>query len=113
MMLYLFVNSLFHPRMPGTPKQIFDHPTPVQPPSQVIDRANLSESGIFSAFTSYVSSFASDEPPEPSDSEIESSLCTIDCIGACPLDEILNNITCVYQRGGGSNNRARLMYTIY
>ncbi|KAI9815369.1 MAG: GDP/GTP exchange factor for ARF [Thelocarpon impressellum] len=62
-------------------------------PSQVIDRGHrANENGIFSAFTSYLSSYAADDPPEPSEEELESSLCTIDCINACFVDEIAANI---------------------
>jgi len=33
-----------------------------------------------------------DEPPEPNDQEIEATLCTVDCISACRLDEVVANI---------------------
>jgi brefeldin A-resistance guanine nucleotide exchange factor 1 len=33
-----------------------------------------------------------DEPPEPNDQEIEATLCAVDCIGACRLDEVIANI---------------------
>lgn len=66
---------------------------PLQPPSQVIDREQrAAESGFFSAFTSYISSYAADDPPEPSEEELESTLCTVDCIKSCQLDEVFANV---------------------
>lgn len=66
---------------------------PLQPPVQVIDRAQRSnESGLLSSFTSYLSSYAADDPPEPSEEELESTLCTIDCLSVCPMDVISENI---------------------
>jgi brefeldin A-resistance guanine nucleotide exchange factor 1 len=49
--------------------------------------------GLFSAFTSYVSSVMNDEPPEPNDQEIESTLMTVDCITDCRFEEILGNVS--------------------
>ncbi len=93
MMLNLFVNSLLPASAYQAPEKLNLPSIPLQDPALLIDRAERpSESGLFSAFTHYVSSFASDEPPEPSDSEIESTLCTIDCVNACPLDDIFANI---------------------
>lgn len=70
---------------------------PIQSPSQVINRAERSEgSGLFSTFTSYLSSYAADDPPEPSDEEINDTLCTIDCLHACPLESIFTNLMYVY-----------------
>ena len=34
-----------------------------------------------------------DEPPEPNGQEIESTLCTVDCINACRFEEILGNVS--------------------
>lgn len=49
--------------------------------------------GLFSAFTSYVSSVMNDEPPEPNQDEIDQTLCTVDCITACHFEEILGNVS--------------------
>ncbi|EGX95734.1 cytohesin-2 [Cordyceps militaris CM01] len=66
---------------------------PLQLPSQVIERgARSSDTGFFSAFTSYISSYAADDPPEPSDEELESTLCTVDCINSCKLENVFNTI---------------------
>lgn len=68
-------------------------PIPLQSPAQVIDRnKQAADGGLFSAFTSYVSSFANDEPPEPSDQEIEYTLCTVDCVNACSFQTLFQNI---------------------
>jgi brefeldin A-resistance guanine nucleotide exchange factor 1 len=68
-------------------------PIPLQNPSQVIDRgAKSNDIGLFSAFTSYISSYAADDPPEPSDEELESTLCTVDCVNACFMGDIFANI---------------------
>lgn len=67
---------------------------PLQNPSQVIDRVSKpSETGFFSAFTSYISSYAADDPPEPSQEELESALCTADCINQCRMDGIFVRIS--------------------
>ncbi|KAI9759743.1 MAG: hypothetical protein M4579_002128 [Chaenotheca gracillima] len=91
--LNLFVNSLISPGFAPMDKDLDIPPIPIQSPSQVIDRGQRSsDSGIFSAFTSYLSSYAADDPPEPSDEELESTLCTVDCISACHLEDIFFNI---------------------
>lgn len=69
-------------------------PIRLQPPVQVIDRGERqSEVGLFSAFSSYVSSFTNDEPPEPSEQEIENTLAAVDCISQCSFDEIVGRLT--------------------
>src|SRR5205823_6112673 len=89
----LFVNSLVSLTPPGTTGQLGLPPIPLQMPSQVIDREErTSDSGIFSAFTSYISSYAADDPPDPSPEEIENTLTTVDCIKACRSDHVLSNI---------------------
>jgi brefeldin A-resistance guanine nucleotide exchange factor 1 len=95
--LNLFVNSLT-PSFSTLDALKLPIPTiPLQTPSQVIDRASKSaETGFFSAFTSYISSYAADDPPEPSDEELESTLCTIDCVKSCNLDNVFTNISYVY-----------------
>ena len=40
-----------------------------------------------------MSSFANDEPPEPSDQEIEYTLCTVDTVKECHFETILANIS--------------------
>ena len=92
-MLNLFINSLIPPAF-GIASQTVDlHPIPLQSPANVIERGDQrTESGFFSSLSSYVSSFANDEPPEPSDQEIEYTLCTVDTINECALEDIVTNI---------------------
>jgi golgi-specific brefeldin A-resistance guanine nucleotide exchange factor 1 len=93
-MVNLFVNSLIPPYFLSFQKTLALPSIPLQTPAQVIDRAErTSDTGIFSAFTSYVSSFANDEPPEPSDQEIEYTLCTVDTVKDCHFEDILANIS--------------------
>ncbi|KAL7785255.1 hypothetical protein V8C37DRAFT_394436 [Trichoderma ceciliae] len=92
--IHLFLNSLAPP-LSSTDLPTLPIPAiPLQTPSQVIDRATRSNDiGFFSAFTSYISSYAADDPPEPSDEELESTLCAVDCINSCNIDKVLNNIS--------------------
>ncbi|KAI9800297.1 MAG: GDP/GTP exchange factor for ARF [Piccolia ochrophora] len=91
--LNLFTNSLIPPFFSEIQKDLDIPAIPLQSPSQVIDRGpRANDSGIFSAFTSYLSSYAADDPPEPSDEELESTLCTVDCINACFMGDIFANI---------------------
>lgn len=93
-MVNLFVNSLIPPYFLSFQKTLALPPIPLQSPAQVIDRAERpADTGIFSALTSYVSSFANDEPPEPSDQEIEYTLCTVDTVKECHFEDILANIS--------------------
>ncbi|KIH92242.1 hypothetical protein SPBR_02176 [Sporothrix brasiliensis 5110] len=92
--LNLFENSLI-PVFSLSDSGVNDLPTiPLQSPGQVIDRGTKqNESGFFSAFTSYISSYAADDPPEPSDEELESTLSAIDCVSSCHVDQVFANIS--------------------
>ncbi|KAI1369319.1 Sec7-domain-containing protein [Xylaria arbuscula] len=91
--LKLFVNSLIPPFNNKTYTNLKLPKIPVHTPSQVIDRAaKATDTGIFSALSSYISSYAADDPPEPSAEEVESSLSTADCVKACHLEDIFANI---------------------
>ncbi|KAH4696790.1 hypothetical protein HBH67_186910 [Parastagonospora nodorum] len=93
-MVNLFVNSLIPPYFLSFQKTLALPPIPLQNPAQIIDRQERpADTGIFSALTSYVSSFANDEPPEPSDQEIEYTLCTVDTVKECHFEDILANIS--------------------
>ncbi|KAK4640514.1 GDP/GTP exchange factor for ARF [Podospora bellae-mahoneyi] len=92
--LNLFVNSLIPPFFSTEADKLSLPPIPLQPPSQVIDRgAKQNETGFFSAFTSYISSYAADDPPEPSDEELESTLCTVDCVNQCHMGDVFANVS--------------------
>ncbi|KAJ5587336.1 uncharacterized protein N7459_003101 [Penicillium hispanicum] len=89
----LFINSLIPPFDSELTAELNVSPIPLQPPSQVVDRdGRNNETGLLSAFTSYLSSYAADDPPEPSDEELDNTLCTVDCVTACSIPEILTNI---------------------
>ncbi|KAI0897087.1 hypothetical protein F4806DRAFT_464120 [Annulohypoxylon nitens] len=90
--LKLFVNSLIPSFFNGDEALNFPK-IPLHTPSQVIDRAaKTTDTGLFSALSSYISSYAADDPPEPSSEEVESSLSTADCIKACDLESVFQNI---------------------
>ncbi|PFH55825.1 hypothetical protein XA68_17561 [Ophiocordyceps unilateralis] len=89
----LFVNSLIPSLASTCHPSLFTPSVPLQTPSHIIDRATRSaESGFFSAFTSYISSYAADDPPEPSEEELDSTLCAVDCIKSCRMNKIFRNI---------------------
>ena len=89
----LFINSLISFSGPEMSAKLGLPPIPLQIPSLATDREErTSDSGIFSAFTSYISSYAADDPPDPSPEELENTLCTVDCITACRTDQVLSNI---------------------
>lgn len=91
----LFINSLI-PSFDDNITALLDiPPIPLQPPSQIIERDARGESGLLSAFTSYLSSYAADDPPEPSDEELDNTLCTVDCVEACGVGGVLQNMTYV------------------
>ncbi|KAH7068903.1 hypothetical protein BKA63DRAFT_477540 [Paraphoma chrysanthemicola] len=93
-MVNLFVNSLIPPYFLSFQKTLALPAIPLQNPAQIIDRAERpADTGIFASLTSYVSSFANDEPPEPSDQEIEYTLCTVDTVKECHFEDILANIS--------------------
>ncbi|KAI0391810.1 Sec7-domain-containing protein [Xylariaceae sp. FL0594] len=93
--LKLFVNSLIPSFYSSKSHSYLKLPKiPLHSPSQVIDRvAKAADTGIFSALSSYISSYAADDPPEPSAEEVESSLSTADCIKACHLEEVFANVS--------------------
>ncbi|KAL4887478.1 hypothetical protein BJY04DRAFT_204386 [Aspergillus karnatakaensis] len=89
----LFINSLIPPFDSALNADLDIPPIPLQTPSQIVDRdGRASETGLLSAFTSYLSSYAADDPPEPSDEELDNTLCTVDCVSACSIDDLLANV---------------------
>ncbi|KAK6515285.1 GDP/GTP exchange factor for ARF [Arthrobotrys conoides] len=91
--LNLFVNSLIPPFFLPDENSLDLPPIPLRNPSHVIERRNApNSSGLFSTLSSYLSSYAADDPPEPSDEELESTLCTVDCVNSCYLGDIFANI---------------------
>lgn len=59
----------------------------------MIDRAaKQNDIGLFAAFSNLISSYAADDPPEPSQEELDSTLSTVDCINQCQMEDIFANI---------------------
>ena len=91
--LNLFSNSLLPPTFSQSQQILQLPPIALQPPVQVIDRDQRnSEAGLLSSFTSYLQSYAADDPPEPSEEELESTMCTIDCLSMCPMEGTFSRI---------------------
>lgn len=91
--LNLFVNSLIPPFFSPSQSGLDIPSIPLHTPSVVIERNQATRDvGLFSALSSYLSSYASDDPPEPSDEELDSTLCTVDCINVCHLGDMFANI---------------------
>lgn len=89
----LFLNSLIPPFCVDQHAKLGIPAIPLHPPSQIVDRtARPGDGGFFSAFTSYISSYAADDPPEPSHEELESTLCTVDCINQCRIGDIFARV---------------------
>ncbi|KAI1857702.1 hypothetical protein JX265_011117 [Neoarthrinium moseri] len=92
--LNLFTNSLIPSFFSNDPDRLPIPTIPLQTPSQVIDRAAKSaDTGLFSALSSYISSYAADDPPEPSAEELEGTLSTVDCVNACHMGDVFANIS--------------------
>ncbi|ANB12275.1 Arf family guanine nucleotide exchange factor GEA2 [Sugiyamaella lignohabitans] len=47
--------------------------------------------GLLSTLSSYLTGY-SDSPPEPSDEEVDATLCAIDCINSCGVNDILTKL---------------------
>ncbi|KAG8527452.1 uncharacterized protein KY384_007604 [Bacidia gigantensis] len=88
--LNLFANSLLPSNFLDSEELLDISPISLQSPNNVIDREQRNESGLLSSFTSYLSSYAADDPPEPSEEEVESTLCTVDCLASCPMQRIFS-----------------------
>ncbi len=89
----LFVNALMALPTMERSRMSSLGPIPLQSPSQVIDRdGRLGDTGIFSTFTSYLSSYAADDPPEPSEEELENTLSSVDCVRACQPASVLQHM---------------------
>lgn len=89
----LYINSLVPSFLAALSRPLELPPVPLQSPTYVTSRIEKSaETGLFSAFTSYVSSVMNDEPPEPNEQEIQATLSTIQCVNACRIDDIVSRI---------------------
>lgn len=91
--LNLFVNSQL-PALPESARIAPDMPAlPVRTPTKIIDKDQQAQNaGLFSSFTSLISSYAADEPPEPSDEEVLDTIKAIDCLAECSFEDMFNRI---------------------
>lgn len=92
--LTLFENCLINPNFfTEFQKKIKLSPLAKVKPRYIISRVKpLKDSGIFSTFSSFLKGY-SDEPPEPTDQEVESTLSTIDCVKSLNIPNIFENIS--------------------
>ncbi|KAL9039278.1 MAG: hypothetical protein Q9180_002625, partial [Flavoplaca navasiana] len=87
----LFANSLVSPSLS---RQLHLEPIPLQTPTHVVDRADKpADGGFIQSFFSTISSYTADDPPEPSEEELEYTLTTVDCIINCRIEELLADAT--------------------
>ncbi|EGW31363.1 uncharacterized protein SPAPADRAFT_154397 [Spathaspora passalidarum NRRL Y-27907] len=92
--LRLFENCLINPNLFGEfQKKIKLGPLPKVNARYIIRRTKpLNNSGLLSTFSSFLKGY-SDNPPEPTDQEIESTLSTIDCIKSLNIPNIFSIIS--------------------
>ncbi|KAL8765404.1 MAG: hypothetical protein Q9209_007510 [Squamulea sp. 1 TL-2023] len=87
MWLNLFANSLVSPSLS---RRLYLEPIPLSTPTHVVDRADKpADGGFIQSFFSTISSYTADDPPEPSEEELEYALMTVDCITNCHIEELL------------------------
>lgn len=87
-----FTNQQIPPSFMSFAKRIKLPKIPLHTP-QVIDRAAKQiDTGLFSALSSYISSYAADDPPEPSKEEEDGALGTRDCVMACNVGDVFANL---------------------
>lgn len=89
----LLVNSLLPENFSPLQRYMNISPIPLPPPnrsSKVIQRNQ--ESSFFSSLSSYLSSYATDDLPQPTSEEIDSTMCTFDLINSCHLDTVASNV---------------------
>lgn len=91
--LNLFTNSLISPYFSELQDKLDVPSIPKINAGNVIKKNDAKDNSIFSTLSSYLSSYAVDSPPEPTDEELESTLCTVDCVNSCNLSEIFDNIS--------------------
>lgn len=88
----LYVNSLTSSPFPQLLDELGLDPIPTAAASSAIIAPQQSNASLFTTLSSYLTSYAADEPPEPSEQEIDSTMCTLDCIQSCRLPEIFENL---------------------
>lgn len=91
--LTFFEHCLINPNLFGDfQKKLRLQPLAKVKPRFIINRVKpLRESGFMSSFTSMLKIY-SDEPPEPTDQEVESTLSTIDCVRSVKVPVIFDTV---------------------
>lgn len=93
MILTLFENCLIDPNFFSEfQRKIRLGPLPNVKPRYIVKRSSLNNSGILSTFSSFFKGY-SDEPPEPTTQEIESTLSTIDCVKSVNFPKFFDSIS--------------------
>ncbi|KAL8938087.1 MAG: hypothetical protein Q9216_004085 [Gyalolechia sp. 2 TL-2023] len=89
--LNLFANSLISPSLS---RRLGLDPIPLQTAAHVVDRAEKpADGGFISSFFSTISSYTADDPPEPSEEELEYTMTTVDCVANCHIEDLLLEAT--------------------
>lgn len=89
----LLVNSMLPASFSPLHRYMKISTIPLPPPIQSTKTVQRNqESSFFNSLSSYLSSYTSDEPSPPTSEEIESTMCTFDCINSCHLEIIAANI---------------------
>ncbi|KAI5967843.1 GEA2 [Candida theae] len=96
----LFENCLIEPNMfTEFQRKIQLGPLPKVPPIFAIKKAKaLNNSGLLSTFSSFLKGY-SDDPPEPTDIEIESTISTMDCLKSLNV----SNVFSIMSKSGQAN----------
>lgn len=91
--LTLFENCLINPNLFAEfQRKLSLHPLNKVKPRFIIQRMKpLKDSGLLSTFSSFLKGY-SDDPPEPTDQEVESTLSTIDCVRSVRIPEIFDYV---------------------
>lgn len=92
--LTLFENCLINPNLfREFQKKLRLQPLANVKPRYIIKRMKpLKDSGLLSTFSSFLKGY-SDEPPEPTDQEVESTLSTIDCVRSVNVPGIFDTVS--------------------
>lgn len=92
--LTLFENCMINPNLFSEfQKKLQLPPLNKVKPRYVIQRMKpLKDSGLLSTFSSFLKGY-SDDPPEPSDQEVESTLSTIDCVRSVNVPGIFDTVS--------------------
>lgn len=89
----LLVNSLLPTDFSPLQKFMKISPIPLPPPnrsSKTVQRGQ--ESSFFSSLSSYLTSYSSDDVAQPTSEQIESTMCTFDCVSSCRLNLVADNL---------------------